>query len=59
MVKRTFVNWKQILTIFCLLQARPPSSEDSEAYFESLKSVANSDGIVSREAFLGTPAWFD
>ena len=50
-----FVNHKQMLSYFILLTTRIPTEDEAAL----LNRIADADGCISEEAFLGASFWFE
>jgi len=50
-----FICWRQMMTYFILMQSKVPSQQEAD----KLTEVADGDGYIGNEAFVGAIFWFD
>ena len=50
-----FINQRQLMTYLTLLQSSIPSQAEAD----KLRSLADADGYISKDAFTGTRMWFE
>ena len=50
-----FICWRQLLTYFILIQSKVPSQQEVAV----LQQIADADGYIGKEAFVGASYWFE